>query len=400
MKDLEIQELDLNKIMPNTQNMLFPDQGGSKIVVIGKPGTGKCLGRHTKLLLSNLDIKMVEDIVVGDKLLGDDGGERKVISVCSGEDTLYKVEQDNAMTYICNSEHILVLRSLDSSFIKPPLIIEEMCENLYNNQSKWNEKFGGYSIFQKNKTSRIKITKLEYGTYFGFEITGNGRFCLGDGTVTHNTTLITRLLYEKSNIFPTAFVMSGTEDSNGHYTKIIPSTFVHNRYDEDKINQFITRQKISKKHLPNAWSVLLLDDCTDDPKIFNKPQFQGLFKNGRHWKMLFVLSLQYCMDVRPVIRTNIDGVFILRETNLRNRRALHENYAGIIPTFELFCQIMDQITNDYTALYIHNATTSNRLEDCLFYYKAKPVPKNFRFGCKDFWKFHKNRYNPTYTDPF
>ena len=127
---------------------------------------------------------------------------------------------------------------------------------------------------------------------------------------TGKTTLITSLLYEKRIIFPIGIVMSGTEDSNGHYQKIFPSSFIYNKLDEKKLENFITRQKIAKNHLQNPWAVLLLDDCTDDPKLFNKPIFQGIFKNGRHWKMLFILSLQYCMDVRPVIRTNVDGVFI------------------------------------------------------------------------------------------
>jgi len=114
--------------------------------------------------------------------------------------------------------------------------------------------------------------------------------------------------------------------------------------------------------------------------------------------MWFILSLQYCLDVKPVIRTNIDGTFILRETNLRNRRALWENYAGVIPDFAMFNDIMDQITNDYTALYIHNATTSNKLEDCIFWYKAKPVPNDFKVGCEEYWDFHNQRYNPNYKD--
>ena len=42
------------------------------------------------------------------------------------------------------------------------------------------------------------------------------------------------------------------------------------------------------------------------------------------------------MDVKPVIRTNIDGTFILRDSNLKNRRSLWENYAGIIPDFGMF----------------------------------------------------------------
>lgn len=219
---------------------------------------------------------------------------------------------------------------------------------------------------------------------------------------TGKTTLITSLLYEKKHIFPVGMVMSGTEDSNGHYGKVFPSTFVYNKLDEEKIEEFIKRQKIAKQHCKNPWAVLLIDDCTDDPKIFAKPLFQGLYKNGRHWKMMFILSLQYCMDVRPVIRTNVDGTFILRETNLKNRRALWENYAGVIPDFSQFCDIMDQITDDYTALYIHNATKSNKLEDCIFWYKANPkaVSADFKFGCPEYWDFHKQRYNTGYTDPF
>jgi hypothetical protein len=105
------------------------------------------------------------------------------------------------------------------------------------------------------------------------------------------------------------------------------------------------------------------------------------------------------MDIKPVIRTNVDGTFLLREPSLKNRKQLWENYAGIIPDFNMFCEIMDNITDDYTALYIHNATHSNKLTDCIFYYKARHVPDDFKLGSKDFWKFHNNRYDDKYVDP-
>ena len=38
---LQIKELDLNIIPPSANKMYEIDQGGPKIVVIGKPGTGK-----------------------------------------------------------------------------------------------------------------------------------------------------------------------------------------------------------------------------------------------------------------------------------------------------------------------------------------------------------------------
>jgi len=214
---------------------------------------------------------------------------------------------------------------------------------------------------------------------------------------TGKTTLITSILHAKKHIFPIGLVISGTEDSNGHYKKIFPDSFVYNKYDESVIENFVKRQKIAKQHVSNPWSVILLDDCTDDPKIFSKPLQQGMYKNGRHWKMLYILSLQYGMDIKPVIRTNIDGVFILREPNLRNRRVLWENYASCIPDFKDFCDILDQLTDDYTALYINNATQSNNISDCIFWYKAPRITESWQFGCDEYWMFHHERFNKNYV---
>lgn len=217
---------------------------------------------------------------------------------------------------------------------------------------------------------------------------------------TGKSVLIASILYAKKHIAPVAMVMSGTEDSNSFFRQILPSTFVFNNYNEEQIEKFITRQKLAKQHIDNPWAFLVIDDCTDDASIFRKPLQNGLYKRSRHWKMIYILSLQYCLDVKPTIRTNIDGVFILREPNLRNRKTLYENYASIIPDFKTFCSILDQITNDHTALYIHNATTTNDWKECVYWYKADITKINgFIFGCQDYWEFHNVRYNPEYVDP-
>jgi len=217
---------------------------------------------------------------------------------------------------------------------------------------------------------------------------------------TGKSTVIKSILYAKKHIFPVGLFMSGTEDSNHFYSKFIPDLFIYNDYDEGKLQDFVRRQKIAKHHLPNPWAILLLDDCTDDKRIFNQLIQQNLYKKGRHYKMLYLLSLQYALDMKTSIRTNVDGVFILREPNLNNRRKLWENFAGVIPDFGLFCKLMDKLTQDYCCLYIHNATTTNRIEDCVFFYKAKIPPKDFKFGSRDYWDYHFQRYNPKYTDKY
>jgi hypothetical protein len=217
---------------------------------------------------------------------------------------------------------------------------------------------------------------------------------------TGKSNLIKSILYFKKHIIPIATIMSGTEDSNKDFSKIVPESFIFNDYDESKIEEIIKRQKLAIEHLENPWAVLLLDDCTDDASVFRKPIQHGLYKRGRHWQLLYIVSLQYCLDVKPAIRTNIDGIFILREPILKNRRSLYENYASIIPDFATFCDILDQITDDHTALYIHNQTSENNWEDCVFWYKApdmKEIP--FKFGCDDYWTFHNERFNTEYVAP-
>ena len=154
-------------------------------------------------------------------------------------------------------------------------------------------------------------------------------------------------------------------------------------------------QKYAKKHLQNPWAVLLLDDCTDDPKTLKSPLFQGIFKNGRQWDMLHLLSLQYSMDVLPVIRTCVDGSFILRESSRRNRKVLWENYASAVPTLDDFSDIMDEMTTDFTSIYIDNSVQSNNFEDVCYFYRANldKLPQDWKFGCKGYWDFNNQRYD-------
>jgi GTPase SAR1 family protein len=217
---------------------------------------------------------------------------------------------------------------------------------------------------------------------------------------TGKSTLIKSLLYSKKHIFPAGIVMSGTEDTNHNYKKFMPESFIYNDYDEKVIESFIKRQKLATEYLPNPWAVMIIDDCTDDPKIFNKPIQHALYKKGRNWKMWYLLSLQYAMDIKPAIRTSIDGAFILREPLLKNRKILYENYASIVPDFSTFCDLMDQLTDDHHAIYIHNMTTTNDWHDCVYYWKAPMVPDTWKFGSEDYHAFHNERFNPEFVQSF
>lgn len=238
---------------------------------------------------------------------------------------------------------------------------------------------------------KLNIERMEVDDYYGFELDRrtNGRFLLGDATITHNTSTITSLLYEKRHIYSSAVVMSGTEDANSYYSSIFPSTFVYGRLQLDTIQSFIDRQTLMRKYkIPNAWSVLLLDDCMDQPRYFNHQTIQWMFKNGRHSNSMLIVALQYAQDLKPTLKSNVDWTFLMRETSLRNQEILFRNFGGNISDFRTFKTIYDEIAQDYTALVIHNSSQSKLLEDSVFWYKPKKVPADFRFGSVDYWNHH------------
>ena len=208
------------------------------------------------------------------------------------------------------------------------------------------------------------------------------------------------LIWSKSDIFPVAKIISGTEDSNKFFSEMFPPSMIEEKIEIASIQNFIKRQKIAKNYIPeHAWGLLILDDCMDDPAIFRHQVFQNLLKNGRHWKMSLFLCMQYAMDILPGLRVCLDGTFIFREASIKIRKTLFENYAGIFGDFKLFCATMDAITDDYTALYIDNRVTSNNIEDCVFWYRAREVPA-FKFGCKDYWLFNDQRYDENHPPSF
>jgi DNA gyrase/topoisomerase IV subunit B len=73
------------------------------------PLKGKCTSEDTKIPLFNGEIKLAKDIQLGDILIGDDGNQRKVLTLYKGNGKMYEVFQDRGESYKVNDEHILTL---------------------------------------------------------------------------------------------------------------------------------------------------------------------------------------------------------------------------------------------------------------------------------------------------
>ena len=203
------------------------------------------------------------------------------------------------------------------------------------------------------------------------------------------------LLYNHQSI-PVGQVISGTEAANSFYSSIVPPIFIHGEYKPEIISNILKRQKLMIENIKNNQNLdprafLILDDCLYDNTWVKTKDVRSLFMNGRHWKILFIITMQYALGIPPQLRTNIDYIFILRENIVANRKRLYEQYAGMFPTFEMFCQVMDQCTENYECLVINNNAKSNKLEDQVFWYKASEH-EDFKIGGREYWQYSQEHY--------
>ncbi len=200
-------------------------------------GSG-CHGIGEKIMMHNNSIKVVEDIVVGDVLMGDDNCERNVKQLFRGRDKMYRVKQGKG-SYVVNQHHILSLMAINvvgiqtdtsgvrvfwkeregrtivgknilcmtekiaekliDSFeenpkiIKPGEIIDiELKEWLSIKDNMQESSFCGYKA--TGEKYKLKFEYLGIDDYYGFELDGNGRYLMHDYTVTHNSNGKSKLI--------------------------------------------------------------------------------------------------------------------------------------------------------------------------------------------------------------
>jgi len=80
------------------------------ILLYHSVGSGKCMKIDTPILMYDGHIKKIQDIIVGDLIMGDDSTPRKVLSLARGVDNMYDIISNKGSKYTVNESHILCLK--------------------------------------------------------------------------------------------------------------------------------------------------------------------------------------------------------------------------------------------------------------------------------------------------
>ena len=174
----------LDYILSNRRNGGVPE--GRIIEISGPPS---CHAEGETVLMFNGSIKKVEDIKIGDELMGPNSKPRSVLEVFSGEDELYKVTTRWRDEYIFNSEHLLALTKFDDDKVNKISIKK------YNNSSKdfrkrnlWFQPINGIE-YSEDRLSEKDIDPYILG------------ILIGDGSIKQNRIELTSADNEISNSF-------------------------------------------------------------------------------------------------------------------------------------------------------------------------------------------------------
>jgi hypothetical protein len=216
---------------------------------------------------------------------------------------------------------------------------------------------------------------------------------------------VVRALLDFFKDIPAGLIIAPTDRMSNFYGKFFPDSYIHYEYKSEIIENVLKRQQIviekakqkkakGKKVDPRCF--IVMDDCLGQKGswVRDKP-IQELLYNGRHYKIMYILTMQFPLGITPELRSNFDYIFLLAEDYISNQKRIYDHYAGMFPTFDSFRQVFMQLTMDFGSMVIVNRGVKNSLFDKVFFYKAPDLSemKEVTMGCKQFRDYHKNNYN-------
>ena len=141
---------------------------GDLVIIAARPAMGKCLGAGTKVVMYDGTLKKVEDIKVGDLLMGDDSTPRRVLSTTTGIEQMYWIRQNRGIDYRVNKSHILSLkRSRNEGKHRHGDVLNISVKEYLQKSEKFKSNYKGYKVAVEFKEQPLEIEPYFLGIWLG-----------------------------------------------------------------------------------------------------------------------------------------------------------------------------------------------------------------------------------------
>ena len=132
--------------------------------------------------------------------------------------------------------------------------------------------------------------------------------------------------------------------------------------------------------------MIVADDIGFDKQLLKSPVMRDIAMNGRPAKCGLAVTLQYCMDLGPDLRTQFQYIICCADNIHANRKRIWQYFAGVVPTYREFDAIMQSCTQDHSCLVIDNSNPSASIRTSIFHWKARLHPPPYKLCKPVFWK--------------
>jgi len=235
----------------------------------------------------------------------------------------------------------------------------------------------------------IELKKIDIG-----EMKSHSNILIIGRRGTGKTFLTTDILFHINKYISKGCIMSATDSR--HYANIIPPPCNYDEYNSNIIekitkDKFETNKNICSINNNNdnnndndTNSFLVLDNCLNDYD-WRAKYLRFLLMNSENYKHTMIVTQSHPFGLSGLTQKNrelFDYIFVLRERNERMRNKMYESFVdNLALSFESFCQIMDQTTENYECLVIDNTSVSYNIQKKIFWYKASEH-KDFYINCE------------------
>lgn len=225
----------------------------SRVVVDVGNALAQCLGKDTHVMMSNGSTKVVQDIKVGDKVLGPDSNYRTVGNVNSGKEEMFKVtskDKKRDVYYECNKSHILTLKYCSDDVrygAKKGDIIDISVHDYLLLPKRHKRLLQGFTVGVEFESKPVSIDPYILGSW------------LGDGTsaCTSITTMDDEIKdYWVDYANTMGLSIRAVETKNKSKTYFVTSGIKNGPSDRNSLmNNFREYNLINNKHIPNDFLI-------------------------------------------------------------------------------------------------------------------------------------------------
>jgi len=190
----------------------------------------------------------------------------------------------------------------------------------------------------------------------------NGTILLLGKTGGGKSTTMVHLAYELAceRGLDACIGFSPTEVKNSELQRFLPSCFVYDTFEEEKVEQILKWQKVMASNGKEQRVGIILDDCMGESskgsggkkkRIMSSNQLNVLIKTGRHFGLFMLVCAQSLNDIPPDVQANLALIIVHQQVRQTDAKAVWSKFfSGAFQDWRVFEPLLRQATENYGAL--------------------------------------------------